>query len=194
MTIRRSTSRASSKYDPLSQEQLQHLLVLSTEDPTLCDLHDVVVIMSNTGIRPGELRELLWTDVDVKGHRLVVAFMTSASNRSVPFGPKTLQMLQSRHERHPDAEYVLGESPLELLRHVSRQLRTVCDGIGVHGVTLRVLRRTFFERMFSAGASAESCRTIGGYRFSFETVLHTFVSADRRFEMAARDQARIEEL
>lgn len=167
-------------------------LLLSTEHPTLRDLRDAIVIVSNTGIRPWELRKLRWADVDTRERKLAVADMTSASKRFVPFGEKTLQMLQSRRERYPEAEFVLGKSPRGLLRRVSRQLRTVCEGIGVRGVTLRVLRHTFFLRMACAQASTESIRAIGGYKLP--SVLRSFLTEDHRFEMAARDLARIEEL
>lgn len=190
MSTQQATRRPSLKCFWLSQSQLRRILELSTEDPTLRDLHDVAVFISNTGIRLRGLRELLWTDIDLQGRKLVVADLKNACMRSVPFGPKTLQMLQSRREHHPDAEYVLGESPLGLLRRVSRQLRTVCEGIGVRGVTLRVLRHTFFLRL--AGWNVESCRTFDGNKLP--SVWRSFLTEDQRFKMAARDQARIEEL
>jgi integrase len=70
------------------------------------DPHEAVTIISNTGIRAGELYSLRWADVDVRRRKLVVN-ANSFYERSVPFGPKTPQILELRREREPEAEYVL---------------------------------------------------------------------------------------
>jgi integrase len=73
MSTQQANCRPSSKSHLLSQEQLQRILVLLTEDPTLRSLHDVVVFMSNTGIRAGKLPELRWADVDGTEDSLVAS-------------------------------------------------------------------------------------------------------------------------
>ena len=131
----------------LSHDELHRILDLLEEDHSMPDLREVVTIILNTGIRAGELCQLRWADVDVHRRRFVVVNAKSPSIRSIPFGPKTLQILEARREREREAEYVLGNSPRRFLHRVSHQLRTVCASIGVDGVTLRVLRCTFFARM-----------------------------------------------
>jgi hypothetical protein len=64
--------------------------------------------------------------------------------------------LSSRVVSAANAEFVLGESSLGLLRRVSVKSRTVCAGIGVRGFTLHLLRRTFLDRQALAGASLNS--------------------------------------
>jgi integrase len=150
----------------------------------------MVVIISNTGIRPGELRELRWANVDVHRRMLVIEAAMNPRIRYIPFGQKTLQILEARRDREPEAEYVLGKSPQVLLRRISRQLRTVSESIGVSGVTLRVLRHTFFHRLCFSGASPESMRMIGGYSWPF---WRSHLSPDRYFEIADREQARVEQ-
>lgn len=173
MTIQQGTRRPSSKSVRLSQRQLRRILDISTADPTLRDLHDVVMIVSNTGIRPGELRDLLWADVDLQGCKLTVAEKKNARMRSVPLGPQTLQVLQSRREREPDATYVLGVSPLGLLRRVSVQLRTDCDRLGLRGVSLHVLRHTFANRLVNANVNCVVLKYLMGHS-SIETTLRHF--------------------
>lgn len=160
MTIRKTTRRPSMNTAPqaLTDDQLRRILDLSTKEPTLRDLHEVATIISSTWIRPGELTRLRWTDVDILRRTLIVNSTNSKSGcmRLLPCEPKTLEILATRREREPDAEHVLGGSPRELLRSVSDQLSTVCAGIGVHGVTLHLLRRTLLERPALAGASLDS--------------------------------------
>jgi integrase len=131
----------------LSHDQLSRILDLSEVDQSMRDLHEVVTILSNTGIRAGELRQLRWADIDFYGRKLVIVHTKKSFVSSVRLGPQTLRILELRREREPEAEYVLGNSPRALLVRVSRQFRTVCDGIGVSGVSLHVLRRTFLESL-----------------------------------------------
>lgn len=155
------------------------------------DLHDVCTILSNTGIRIGELRELGWASVDLQKRQLVVNPKTFYM-RTVPFERKTLQVLEARRDRQPESEYVLGESPHRVLDRISRQLRTLSVVVGVSRISLNVLRHTFFTRLFNSGASILTLYVIGGYR-SYGHLLKSFVSPERRYEIAVRDQARLEE-
>ena len=145
----------------LTPDQLRSILVLSAQDRCLRDLHDVATIISNTGLRPGELCRLRWADIDVHERKLVVNGKTGY-RRFVPFGLETLWILEGRRECDPEAEYVLGKSPRRLLDRVHRQLRTVCEGIGLGGVTLRVLRYTFFADLAASGASIAVLLAFGG--------------------------------
>lgn len=114
--------------------------------------------------------------------------------RSVPFGPKTCQMLEVRRERGLKREYVFfNKSRLAFISCLSHQLRTVSDRLGLSGVTLHLLRRSFFARLFLSGASRESFVSFGASRSPLWTT-RSVPTADQHFEIAARDQARIEEL
>ncbi|MCU1252244.1 MAG: hypothetical protein JWQ49_5273 [Edaphobacter sp.] len=149
MLIQQPTRRLPMKVAPrrLPPEQLHRILDLSTDDPTLRDLHDVVMTISNIGIRPRELPKLRWCDFDVHGRRLLIADRKRASMRFVPLDPEMLQMFEVRGGRESGAEYIFGTSRRALLYRVSRQLGTLCDRIGASGVTLHLLRRSFFERV-----------------------------------------------
>jgi integrase len=163
MTIRKTTRRTTLKSFRLSQGQLRRILDLLAADPTLTDLYDLVMIVSNTGIRSGELRGLQWADVDLQGCKLTVTDKKSARTRTVPLESQTLQVLQSRRERQPDAAYVLGESPLGLLRRLSVELRTVCDRLGVCGISLHVLRHTFIKQLVDANVNGVLLKNLMGH-------------------------------
>jgi integrase len=174
----------------VSREQIRLLLDFAEQDERLRNLTDVVKLVSNTGIRPGELCRVRWADVDPNRRRLLVVDAKGFCGRSVPFGPQTCQMLEVRRERGPKTEYIFGKPHLP---RVSLQLRTVSDRIGLSGVTLHLLRRSFFERLSLSGASRESFVIFGGWRSLLWTT-RSILTTDQRFEIAVRDQARIEEL
>jgi integrase len=177
----------------VSHEEIRLLLDFAEQDGGLSNLTDVVKLISNTGIRPGELCRVRWTDVDVNRRRLLVVDAEGFCGRSVPLGPKTCQMLEVRREREPEAEYIFRKSRPAFLPRVSQQLRTVSDRIGFSGITLHLLRRSFFERLSLSGASRESFVIFGRWRSPLWTT-ESILTPDQRFEVAACDQARIEEL
>jgi integrase len=177
------------RQDTLSTEQLRQLLSVLREIPELQDLYDVVTIVSNTGIRTGELRNLRWTDVDFQKCQLRIDCLHS---RQVPFGPKTRQILEVRREREPQSTYVLGESPSAIQARVSNQLRMVCDGFAESRVTLLLLRRTFFERMIYFGCDPHSLMKIGGYRSPY-SAMKCLLDGNQLIEIAIRYLSQIEQ-
>jgi integrase len=194
MSIRQYTRARSAKsaLRSLSNEHLHQLLSISKEDPRLQELHDVVMIVSSTGLRSGELRNLRWIDIDDQKHRFKIGGGMSYGSRWVPLGPNCLQLLKDRFERGPESEHVLGEYPKETLLRVSRQLSIACNGFGIGGVTLRVIRNGFFLRMLMAGCDVQALMEIGGYR-SPRLALKCLLNQDQLVELASRHLSRLEE-
>jgi len=175
----------------LSLDELRRILAISAEEPNLRDLHDLMTIISTTGIRTGELRELRWTDVDSIRRRVVIGKNSKSGYlRYVPFGRRTYQMLEARRERGPDLEYVFGKSPRAFLVRSSRQLWKVSETIGVEHISLSALRNTFFVRWVQSGKSIDALCLISGHRLR-QVEVH--LSWEDRLAIAARHQAQLEE-
>lgn len=174
----------------LSLEELRLLLEILARDPDLRDLYDLVSIISNTGIRPGELRELRWADIDFRKRQLVVH--GTSYRRYIPFALKTAQILTSRRERKPNTEYILGKSPRCILRRSSHQLRLFAEVIGVDSISPYVFRRTFVIRWLQSGKSLDSLCAIAGVRtYNSRGVSH--LSSEKEYEITTRYQAQLEE-
>jgi len=151
----------------LSSNQLRRLLDHLEKDQSMRDLREVVTIISNTGMRTGELCQLRWADVDVHRRRFVVV------------NPKSPSI--------PEAEYVLGKSPQQLLRRLSHELRIVCDRVDLSGVAFHILRLTFFARLVNSGGGLESCMTICGWKslsVAMKVILGTMT--DSRLPLATK--------
>ena len=175
----------------LTNDQLHRLLSLSQNDPSLRDVHDVVTIMINTGVRPGELQDLLWSNVDIRRSRVLIPNYRNnrCVGRYVPFGAKTLQTLKVLHDREPASEIVFGASAHRRINRVSRQLRVLGRETSIGPISLSGLRHAFITRLMTCGGSVDSLSTICGYKPGNSKFLSTL---EQRFECAARDQARIE--
>jgi integrase len=155
------------------------------------DVHDVIVIVSNTGLRGGELRDLRWKDVDLAKCNIFVGHAMSRG-RVVPFGSKTLRIFESRREEQSETEFVLGCFPEKTMFRVTRQLRELAKALGVDRISCAVLRHTCANRLMRSGASVQSLMAILGWSSPF-TRMKSLISDDQRYALAALDQARIEE-
>jgi len=147
----------------LTPTQLHRLLEFCANDQSLRDLHDVVAIISNTGLRPGELARLRWQDVDLEHGKIVISQSKLRNSRYVPFGVKTEEILIARRERSPDSEFVLGRFPVRMLARINHQLKIVCEKVGLGNISLIVLRHTFAARWVDCGGDLVVLKMICGW-------------------------------
>jgi integrase len=145
----------------LDNTQLNRLLRFSEGNPEMQDLHDVLVIVSSTGIRVGELCQLRWADIDFQLQELEVS-NSGCSRRRIPFGSEALQILKDRVARRLGSEYVLGISPRALINRVSRRLASVSSSLGIARVSLHMLRENFVLRLINSGKDLAYVARISG--------------------------------
>ena len=147
----------------LSYEEIRHILSISKDDPSLRDLHDVLTIILETGLRAGELRELRWADADLDRGRLLVHRPKCGKNQIVLLGPEALRILKSRREHRPESEFVWGSSPRNFLWRITRELRDLCENNGINRITLHGLRRVSIVGLVPhSEASPSTVITAGG--------------------------------
>jgi integrase len=173
MLIRKQNQSRSRTQFPktLSDTHISQLLNLFAEHPGMRDLRDVLRIVLGTGIRVRELRELRWTDVDFP-QRMLSVTANPGNVRHVPLELETLRVLEERHGRQPESEYVLGTSPRVILDRVSRKLATLSISLGIGRVSLHMLRSTFIERLVSSGADISLAMSICGFSWAGFLVTH----------------------
>jgi integrase len=158
------TPRPSSR-DVLTEAELQQIITAARNNSGMVDLHDLMTIVSHTGIRPGELAELLWSEVDLDKRQVTVTSKTS-STRTMPLDAESCKALDELHARRPESQLLLGDSPLGVRKSVSHQLRTLTAQIGMRNVTFHALRHAFFTRLVFAGVPANVIMAIGGWKSS----------------------------
>lgn len=152
----------------LSSERIASLLAVSKADPKLRDLHDVIAIITNTGMRLQELRQARWSDVHLTEGRIFIR-APRAHLRWVPINHDTVAVLKARRTDAPNSELVLGECPHRVLSRVSTQLRKIRSVIGVPELSLQLVRHNFFATLVKAGASATTLYALGGWKSPFST-------------------------
>ena len=134
------------------------------------DLHDYVLFMANTGLRPDEAGRLEYRDVTIvtdqdSGERLLeievrgkrgVGYCKSMSGAILPF-----QRMQKRHKGQP-TDKIFGKTPRDLINKVLEDLNLKYDRDG-NVRTAYSLRHTYICLRLMEGADiyqiAKNCRT-----------------------------------
>ena len=146
----------------LTDAQIQELLGHSKQDP---NVYEVVTILLNTGIRPGEFKQLPWTDIDFDGDKITIR--SGNHMRQVPFDSETKKVLQARLSRQqPTAEFVLGARPEAVLSRVQRSLKRLALQLGIPSGHFRILRHTWASRLASMGMDLPVLAYLGGWSLS----------------------------
>lgn len=161
-----SVTRMFDRSNPPSVTDMRALLADAHKTTSELDLRDFVLIIATTGIRPGELSNLKWSDVDFGRRCLRLRSKKLAGNRLVPFGPRVLEWLVDRHEKFPDINHVLGSHPENTLRRVSRQMRTATAAAWGGRATLHSLRHFFFKQWMTLGGRPETLARVAGCSLS----------------------------
>ncbi len=170
-------------------KEIAELVSAADSMPGAIDFQDVVSIVANTGIRPAELCQLRWSDVDFERRCLSIGALGGARTRRIPLGDKALAVLRVRCQRQPNGEFVLGGSPRLVLERVSRRCRLLSAQTCRRVVTLRQLRLAFLNRWVDSGGSLEALPLISGIAQSSRRAK---LDWEQKFKIAVHHQARIE--
>ena len=157
----------------VSEHDLKRLISHTASDGSLSDLHDAVTIVKNTGVRPGELARLRWSDIDME-QRQFICKGTSRSTRLALFTSETSAILLARRQRNPDAEFVFSPAVLQGGR-LSRQLRKVSASLGISPCTFRMLRRNFAMCLANSGTTGPHIWSL--YRLRYESAFKVLGSS-----------------
>jgi integrase len=118
------------------------------------DLRDVVSLILNVGLTPGELLWLEWADVSFDKGLITVRSMTGKPARLLHFGEKVCLMLDARAKRVGSPGFVLGAAPSIVLGRVSRQLRALSEYFCANIVTLVAVQHAFAKRVLDSLSDA----------------------------------------
>lgn len=164
--------------EPPSTEEISKLLSFSRRKPHARDFRDVVRIIACTGLRPRELSDLRWEQVDLRARFITISSDKSGATRRVPLSKRTARIFRGRFQRQPRTDYVLGAAPRNVLLSVSKQLRIFSAALGIRPVTLHSLRHAFAVRWFNSGGGVMSLASILGHK-SMSCTCRTFFATPR---------------
>ena len=135
------------------------------------DLHDYVLFMANTGLRPDEAGRLEYRDVTIvtdqdSGERLLEIEVRGKRGigycKSMPAAILPFQRMQKRHKEWQPTDKIFGKTPRDLINKVLEELNLKYDRDG-NVRTAYSLRHTYICLRLMEGADiyqiAKNCRT-----------------------------------
>jgi len=144
----------------LTEEEEKKLLEASS--PTL---HSVLLIMLQSGLRPGEVFSLRWEQINFNLRVITVERTKSGKIRHIPMNKALFEELKSlKSSVNSKSPYVfLNEKTGKPITTVNKAFRAACKRAGLKGLRLYDARHTFASRLVRCGADIETVRSLLGH-------------------------------
>ena len=121
-------------------------------------LKAIIVIALNTGMRRGEILNLVWADVDATRGLLLVSNTKSGRDRYVPINEAVRNVLGGLSRCEGDEEARLFE-----IDWIEKGWRRICREAGIRNLRFHDLRHTAATRMSEAGVRETTIAAILGH-------------------------------
>lgn len=150
-------------------------------------LRPILVIALHTGMRRGEIFNLLWTDIDFQGDLAHVRESKNGEGRYIPVSSElrhTLQSLSSRFSggyvfpsylprRKRNGADVVGQHPYTDLKN---SFSSALKRAGISDFRFHDLRHTFASHLVMAGADLNTVRELLGHKSIKMTLRYAHLS------------------
>ncbi|MFA7377709.1 MAG: site-specific integrase, partial [Patescibacteria group bacterium] len=152
-------------FDYLNESECKLLL-----DNSSGNLHDMILLALNTGLRFGELIALTWKDIDFEKRLLpinkaiakgVLGSTKSNKNRYIPLTNSVIEMLRNR-KRNAELIFSENNSFLVQARYV-KKLHKLCKDLKFRRIGWHVLRHTFASHLAQKGISLKAIQELLGH-------------------------------
>jgi integrase len=148
----------------LSNDEVRRLLAAA--QPSY--LYPLVMCGLHTGMRPKELYNLRWTDVDIGRSTITVRATKTNSYHAVEMTPFLQQVLRD-HLEVRESEYVFAYRG-KPIRSAKKAFARICERGGIEDCTLYTLRHTFASHLAMRGVPLVQIQHLMGHS-SYETTL-----------------------
>ena len=197
--IRMSPPKTDTKITPsLTDEELQRLIKVC-QGKGFVERRDeaLVRLMTETGIRAGEVIDLKVSDVDLARGLVVVTRGKGAKGRIAPIGPKTALALdryirlRRQHAEADNTQLFVG-AHIKTFSYwgLARTLRMRAREAGIEGFHLHLLRHTAATRWLAAGGSEGGLMAVAGWstremidRYTRATAAERAVAESRKLNL-----------
>ena len=131
----------------------------------------VVGLALQTGLRMGELRNLMWWDVDFEAGNITVSEPKAGEVQNVPINSKAKEILESLPRK--DTNVFPG-----LPRHLSERFTELAQKAGIRDFTFHCLRHTFCSRLVMAGVDIRTVQVLARHKEIRMTLRYSHLSQD----------------
>lgn len=119
----------------------------------------LVLLALNTGLRRGELTQLRWGDIDLKGKRLTVraGYAKSGQARHIPLNSEALAVLKTYAKQHS------GDGVLFAVQSLKKAWEGLVTAAKLEDFHFHDLRHTFASKLVMAGVDLNTVRELMGH-------------------------------
>ncbi|MBV8139736.1 MAG: site-specific integrase [Deltaproteobacteria bacterium] len=170
----------------LSDDEEQRLLV---ELPAV--LRPLVTVAIHTGMRRGELLNLMWNDVDFVGQTVFVRKAKSGEGRRIPMSPtvhSTLKAIRQKDRREQlrsrilrrqeESGYVFAAPRGGYLLNLNRAWYPALRRAGIEDLRFHDLRHSFASRLVMNGVDLYRVQTLMGHKTPAMTLRYAHLSPE----------------
>ena len=157
----------------------------------LQDLHDLVVILLDTGARYGEISRLEWRQIDLDA-RAIRLWRPKVRNESLIFMTKRVFGVFERRNAGPKGEHVFRNKKGGARGHPHLSWRKAFNRAGLHDCTIHTLRHTHATRLIQNGLSVYEVQTVLGHSDPKTTMRYAHLEAAKVTQKARDTIERIQ--
>lgn len=150
-------------------------------------LHPVFYTFLNTGLRKGELENLMWSDIDLKRRKLIIRhkddWRPKSGEREVPLNAGMIQLLKSLKQMNSvgiKSEYVFPHTDGGKLRAKLREkLILIAQKAKIRDLTkLHTLRHTFASQLIMKGVDITTVKNLLGHTDIQTTMIYAHLAPE----------------
>jgi integrase len=147
------------------------------------EMKELVVFAANTGCRQGEIINLRWNEVDLKGCRMTLGnrehLTKSKRVRSIPLNKLALEVLEKRKDKSvSELVFALDGSPIDPTRLSKRFKKYVKRAKLNDGLHFHSLRHSFASWLVMQGVSLFQVQKLLGHTTPTTTQIYAHLTND----------------
>jgi len=155
----------------LSIEECQRLIECCHKD-----LKPIVVVALNTGMRRGEIFNLMWTQIDLRHGFILLDTSKNGERREIPINTTLEYLFKEMQQRSVKSEYVFAGKTGKPLTDIKKGFHTALRRAGIHDFRFHDLRHTFASQLVMAGIDITSVKELLGHKSLTMTMRYSHLS------------------
>jgi len=139
-------------------------------------LYPVVLTALLTGMRRGELRSLIWDNIDLERGEITLKRTKNNEVRVIPISNDLLPVLLELKDKRPHARYVFSKPDGTAYGDWKRSFDTACKQAGIKDFRFHDLRHTFGSYLGMKGCNAYTIMRLMGHKTIAMSARYTHIS------------------
>lgn len=156
---------------PNPHNQIDRWLTYDEEERLLIACHDrewlkeVIIFALNTGMRQGEIINLMWSDVDLFRRTATIHKTKNKEKRTIPLNQTVMELLKAKGRVVSITGHVFTQDgDRSTKREIQRQFSTALKRTGIISFRFHDLRHTFATRLAQSGVDIYTIAKLLGHK------------------------------